>query len=144
MSPTGLGRPSSRTYLSEVLSRRSASPVPHHVPCGSFENTFVGPLGSPSHPAIQPIHNQEKQVLTTHASTLVSLPFTSPAVTQSTTEVLKKLVGRHVLNAGMFNKNELHALFNLAQFFRNSVHKDRAIDNILKVSFSFMHICWVD
>ncbi|OXA61290.1 CAD protein [Folsomia candida] len=132
MSPTGLGRPSSRTYLSEVLSRRSASPVPHHVPCGSFENTFVGPLGSPSHPAIQPIHNQEKQVLTTHASTLVSLPFTSPAVTQSTTEVLKKLVGRHVLNAGMFNKNELHALFNLAQFFRNSVHKDRAIDNILK------------
>lgn len=133
MSPTV--RPGSRTYF----SRRSMSPVPLHLSGGGNMDNFPNSLGSPGLPhstVHQQAHNEKLQnniAQPVQASTLVSLPFTSPAVTQSTTEVLKKLVGRHVLNAGMFGKNELHSLFNLAQFFRMSVHKDRAIDNILRV-----------
>jgi hypothetical protein len=127
MSPSH--RPNSRTAH---YSRRSMSPSAMNHPSG---DTNIQ-LGSPTHPAIQSLTIGIEKPLSSAstASTLVQLPFTSPAVSQSAT-VLKKLVGRHVLNVAMFNKDELHALFNLAQFFRMSVHKDRRIDSILRVIF---------
>jgi hypothetical protein len=133
MSPTQ--RPSSRAYL----SRRSMSPVPHNIRAGSVENleNIVAQLGSPGHPAVQQII-QEKVAATAGQSLgppLVPTPTTSPAIMppHPNGEILKKLAKRHILNAGMFNKTELHALFNLAQSLRTAVHKDRQMDHILRV-----------
>ncbi|CAM1313628.1 CAD (predicted) [Pycnogonum litorale] len=42
------------------------------------------------------------------------------------------LQGRHILSVENFTKMQLYALFNLAQTYRASVHKDKQLDNILK------------
>lgn len=120
-------RPSSRSYL----SRRSLSPVPaHHLPSG----------GSTDHMSTHGMGNYPQSsggiVAAAGGPTTVSLPLISPAFSTSShsdPDILKKLVGRHVINASMFSKHDLHALFNLAQTFRNSVLKDRQLDHILKV-----------
>ena len=42
------------------------------------------------------------------------------------------LQNRHILKAGMFSKEQLNAIFNLADTFRMCVKKERPIDHILK------------
>ncbi|CAL8100609.1 unnamed protein product [Orchesella dallaii] len=122
-------RPSSRSYL----PRRSMSPVPAGITGGmNLEHLMtqsVGPLAQLSSSLPSGI------VGTSNAPITVALPLTSPAFStssQSDPDTLKKLAGSDVINASMFTKHELHALFNLAQTFRNAVLKDRALDNILK------------
>lgn len=47
------------------------------------------------------------------------------------------LTNRHILSVSMFSKEQLHQLFNLAHSFRVAVHKERPLDYILKVSFTY-------
>jgi len=42
------------------------------------------------------------------------------------------LYNQHILKAGMFDKDQLNAIFNLADTFRTCVRKERPIDHILK------------
>lgn len=42
------------------------------------------------------------------------------------------LQNRHILKVGMFNKEQLNSIFNLADTFRMCVKKERSIDHILK------------
>ncbi|KAK2178546.1 hypothetical protein NP493_539g02066 [Ridgeia piscesae] len=46
------------------------------------------------------------------------------------------LVGQHILTVN-FTKEQVHQLFNLAHNFRVAVHKDRPLDDILKVNYCF-------
>lgn len=120
-------RPSSRNF---IPSRRSMSPVPSALAKGNVTDTFLQQGG--------PQQNETGSGAPLSGTTMtVSLPLISPAFSsssQSDPEILKKLAGRHVINASMFTKHDLHALFNLAQAFRNAVLKDRQLENILKVS----------
>lgn len=122
-------RPGSRNYI----SRRSMSPVPISTGNNPVHDPFTGQHAvngyGHSAPGVIPA--------STGGPNVVSLPLISPAFSTSSQlsepEILRKLQGRHVINANMFNKNDLNALFNLAQFFRNAVLKDRQLDHILKV-----------
>lgn len=44
------------------------------------------------------------------------------------------LQGQSLLTVDMFSKEQLNAIFNLAQTFRLCVHKERSLDHILRVS----------
>ena len=44
------------------------------------------------------------------------------------------LAGQSVLTVDMFSKEQLNAIFNLAQTFRLCVHKERTLEHILKVT----------
>ena len=45
------------------------------------------------------------------------------------------LNGLNILTVDMFSKEQLNAIFNLAQTFRLCVQKERSLDHILKVHF---------
>lgn len=126
MLASPIARPSSRNFMP---SRRSMSPAPANIPASVNGDLFIGQDG---------FHQNGPNIpnSSTGGPSLVGLPLTSPAFStssQSDLDILKRLVGRHIINAGMFTKNDLHALFNLAQTLRNAVLKDRHLDHILKV-----------
>jgi len=51
------------------------------------------------------------------------------------------LNGMNILTVDMFYKEQLNAIFNLAQTFRLCVQKERSLDHILKVSIAFLINC---
>ncbi|OQR72659.1 CAD protein-like [Tropilaelaps mercedesae] len=46
--------------------------------------------------------------------------------------ISQQLRGRHVLSADMFTKEQLHAIFDLAQHYSVAVHKGRPLDHVLR------------
>lgn len=48
------------------------------------------------------------------------------------------LQGQCILTVDMFSKEQLNAIFNLAQTFRLCVQKERSLDHILKVHFNLL------
>lgn len=57
----------------------------------------------------------------------------SSSVTYSTASHMHGLIGQSILTVDMFSKEQLNAIFNLAQTFRLCVQKERSLDHILKV-----------
>jgi len=76
----------------------------------------------PVHPRPMSPAPREKEIETNF---LIPLGLSVPTVSHG-------IAHRHVLKAGMFDKEQLNAIFNLADTFRTCVRKERAIDHILK------------
>jgi hypothetical protein len=121
-------RPASRT-------RTSTSPIPPGYP-GSAQ--LPTPLLTPV--PYENVPNGAVQIQN-HTPSILPLPLTSPATSTGSIpdmDVIKSLVGRNVINVGMFTRFQLHAIFNLAQAFRVAVQKERALDHVLRVSCTYL------
>ena len=62
-------------------------------------------------------------------------PLSSSLGSGQATSFLHGIAGQSILSVDMFSKEQLNALFNLAQSFRLCVQKERSLDHILKVIF---------
>ena len=121
MSPLPFPRPSSRIHRSSLSPTGIASLTQQNLLAAAPPMSPV-PTAPPAPPATQ----------------TVPMPLTSPAPSRPLIDpdMLKSLVGHHVLKVDSFNRDQLHCIFNLAQNYRLAVLKDRPLDYILRVRTS--------
>ncbi|CAG7719819.1 unnamed protein product [Allacma fusca] len=122
MSPM-IGRPSSRVNRSSLSPTITGS----HNPLNLLATASILSPPVPGSTLMSLANGPSTQTSTMH--------FTSPARNLGPAvnpNIVKTLVGHHVLKVDSFTKDQLHCIFNLAQNYRFAVSKDRPLDHILR------------
>jgi hypothetical protein len=97
------------------LSGRPVSPVSR-----GFDSSILSPPHQSKGISARPVSPATSQIATSSFSGSAALPHHG-------------LQGQCILTVDMFSKEQLNAIFNLAQTFRLCVQKERSLDHILKV-----------